>query len=236
MEPLNTEIYRGIDINTHIDYDSCDFMYDDLKLGYNGLIVRHGGHIYESFGDDAAAKHIERFLDSIPTMSLYKRLPQETRAFMKMEAHRYDNTIKEYWDQCSYGDYIEAMEYASNDSIEQIELLCYACKIDTYMFTVRGYSQGDYAELLLIDDGSLGDFQAAKKQIPDFVEHVLFTGFYGYSVEKTGDSCDGYLEEEEAIQEAKRSIDYYLEQERIKHQEKTKAYIKNHVPILSRNL
>lgn len=56
---------------------------------------------------------------------------------------------------------------------------------------------------------------------------------YCYNVEDV-DSCCGFYEYKGAIEEAKNSIDYHIEQTIKKHINKVKAYIRNHVPEIYR--
>ena len=234
MDTLSTETYRGIGIDLYSDYDSSEFYYSDLKAGYYGLLVRDDGHQYESFGETQATGLIEKSLDCLDTMAIYRRMPPEAREAMKERAHQYEETIAEYWNGCGFRDYINALEYTDLNYLERIEAFCNALKIDCHSFSVHGYSQGDYAELLLIDDETFPDFKAAKKHVPESVEHILFTGFISYTVEETGDGCSGYESEEAAIEDAKECIDSHLEHLRLQKQGQTKAYIQNHVPISSR--
>lgn len=57
----------------------------------------------------------------------------------------------------------------------------------------------------------------------------------GYSIDDgDGDSCCGYYSVEDAMDEAKSSIDYIVEEAKKKHYEQVKTWIKNKVPLLYR--
>lgn len=60
---------------------------------------------------------------------------------------------------------------------------------------------------------------------------------YSYIVEgldEIGDSCWGFYDTDEAIQEAKNVIDSHIEEEQRKREAKTKAYISHNVPLINR--
>ena len=62
---------------------------------------------------------------------------------------------------------------------------------------------------------------------------------YGYKVEESDDSCWGFYGDYNTsgiLQEARDSIDYYVEKKRKSAIEKLKVYIKNHVPFEKREL
>ena len=76
----------------------------------------------------------------------------------------------------------------------------------------------------------------------EIYNNYLNGNVYGYIIErneKSFDSCWGYYgdpEESGLLEDAKSNIDYYITEERRKHQEKTKALIKNHVPLIYREV
>ena len=54
---------------------------------------------------------------------------------------------------------------------------------------------------------------------------------YGYIVDYDGESCWGFYSIDEAIEEAKSTIDYIVKQERKSHFEQLKIWIRNKVPF-----
>jgi len=58
---------------------------------------------------------------------------------------------------------------------------------------------------------------------------------YGYSVDDREESCDGYYGIEEAMDEAKSTIDWIVTEAKKKHCEQLKIWIKNKVPFSVRN-
>lgn len=64
-------------------------------------------------------------------------------------------------------------------------------------------------------------------------DQYLTGDVYGYDIEGL-DSCYGFFGDEgieDAIQQAKDAIDYHVDRENKKKQEKVKAYIEHHVPL-----
>lgn len=229
-ETLETVLYRGHEIEIWSDYESCSFYYDDLESGADGQILfKPETRDSKGFGIDRAETFLEAALGKLSSRTIYNRLPDYAREEVKRKAKDYDETIAQHLDAYGIGDYAELIE---GSEIEILETICGICKIDCYSFSVRGYCQGDYAELLLIDNGELSNFAEGSKQVAKYVEHVFFTGFCGFTA--GNDSCGGYTETKGAIAEGKASIDVMLERERREHEKKTKAYVRNRVPLPSR--
>lgn len=233
--PYNIVPYKGHAIELHNDNDT-EHAYRDLAAGADGLIlVLEGGRDYNSFGYDRAYAYIQEKLSAAPVMDIYLKMPKETQAEMEARAKRYDSTIADYWRDCGVRDYLEALEYSYNErGYERLTTLCAALNIATHEFTVRGYSQGDYAKLLLIDNGEFTDFEAGAKAHEDYVERAFFTGFIGYVVPSINESCWQYSDEKTATEDAKAVIDAHIESEERKREQRTKVFIKHHVPLEKR--
>jgi len=54
---------------------------------------------------------------------------------------------------------------------------------------------------------------------------------YGFIIDEHGESCCGYEEEDDCLEEAKSVVDHIVEKERQTKIEKVKAFIRNHVPL-----
>lgn len=78
----------------------------------------------------------------------------------------------------------------------------------------------------------------AKKNAEAIIETMnqwLSGDVYGYIIDDgEGDSCWGFFGMEDCIEEAKSQVDYMVEQERKKHFEQLKKWIRNKVPLMYR--
>jgi len=72
--------------------------------------------------------------------------------------------------------------------------------------------------------------EIAEAEIKTF-DAYLRGNVYGYIVDEDGDSCWGFYSIEDAIDEAKNTIDYIVKQERKTHFEQLKIWIRNRVPF-----
>ena len=79
-----------------------------------------------------------------------------------------------------------------------------------------------------------GHIYAILEQEVKTYDQFLTGDVYGFSVENTDLAVWGFYGEDEALQEAKNEIDWLIKQEVQKKVQKTKLYIKNHVPIIYR--
>jgi len=65
----------------------------------------------------------------------------------------------------------------------------------------------------------------------EIFDAYLRGNIYGYIIDDDGDSCWGYYSIEDAMEEAKSTIDYIVKQERKSHFEQLKIWIKHRVPF-----
>jgi len=65
----------------------------------------------------------------------------------------------------------------------------------------------------------------------EIFNNYLRGNVYGYIIDYDGDSCWGFYDIEDAIDEAKSTIDYIVKQERKSHFEQLKIWIRNRVPF-----
>ena len=72
--------------------------------------------------------------------------------------------------------------------------------------------------------------EIAEAEVKTF-DAYLRGNIYGYIVDDDGDSCWGYYNIEDAIEDAKNMIDYIVKQERKNHFEQLKIWIRNKVPF-----
>lgn len=123
--------------------------------------------------------------------------------------------------------------------------------VENYLGCTSGYSQGDYAEVLVIACPNwIKHSGIAKEHITESLEYaVKLFGYwawgdvYGYSVEDSEgeliDSCNGYYGDYSAnyggaIEEARHAIDWHVKHLRKKRIDELKTLIKNRVPLYKR--
>lgn len=72
--------------------------------------------------------------------------------------------------------------------------------------------------------------EIAEAEVKTF-DAYLQGNIYGYIIDDDGDSCWGFYSIEDAMEEAKSTIDYIVKQERKSHFEQLKIWIRNRVPF-----
>jgi hypothetical protein len=140
-------------------------------------------------------------------------------------------------------------DLGNSDRLEALADVYKWAGIPALLRSVRGYSQGDYWEVLAV---ATPKFQEACGNDAEYWQNTdnlkgsidLFGDWvtgncYGYAVEdeenETIDSCYGFFGDYDskynALSEAKSFIDYEVEQRRRERIEQLKVYIKNRVPL-----
>lgn len=140
-------------------------------------------------------------------------------------------------------------EYTS-DRLKHLESFWQMAGIPALLKTVRGYSQGDYAEVLAV---ATPEFQKACGNEKDFWDNPeslkpsielfgdwCFGNVYGYTVtDSEGDDTDmsrwgfygDYDNEYGALSEAKSAIDHHIAYTEKQRTESLKSLIRNRVPL-----
>lgn len=223
------EKYKGFTITIESDDDISNMFWEDMRTGADGSIVYVYGNrdMYES-DDDAVLARIQNEFDkkgikkNIEEYCYYHILSEELRDTLKSSYYEVGDGLNEmvnYLDE----DYIE-------DSIDLLLLILQKLHIKHDWYESRGYSQGDYLKVLLVEkDGFMHN--------REYIDACLWGGFISYRIENEQtelDGSSGYVIEEEAINDAKEEIDFYLEKQKEKKQAKLKKLIVNKVPLSKR--
>jgi hypothetical protein len=217
--------YKGHTINIENDDDSSEIFWDDIKNGADGSIFYiYGNRDYNTSDSKTIVERIEKELadkkSDITDYCYYYVLSKEER-----------KEIKEY--NYNYGyEYYSIEEMADIIGTDKEELLMRIMdklhiKYDWY--ESRGYCQGDYLKVLLVEDNRFIHNR-------DYVNACLWGGFVGYEIEGEycDDSCWGFDNGDYAIEEAKSVIDYAIDKQNKKRASKLKELIKNNVDIETR--
>lgn len=126
-------------------------------------------------------------------------------------------------------------------------------KIKHYFTISRGYSKSDYAEILVvptlqfqkesgrdIKDLTEEDLQVTSKLWSDWAWGDVYSFIIEVEEDDFVDSCTGFYgdnhEESGLLENAKQSIDSYLESKKKDKESKLKTLIKNKVPLTKRDL
>jgi hypothetical protein len=157
--------------------------------------------------------------------------------------HSTDLTAGIHWE---VSDAIDSL--SNSDRLEALCSLYNALGIPAVVKTVRGCSQGDYAEVLAVatpefqeacGNGADFDWIASLEASIQLFEDWAFGNVYGYEVLDANsehvDSCWGFFGDYDgeygALSEAKSIVDHRIERERLERIEQIKTWIRNRVPF-----
>ena len=237
MKTLHTEQYKGYIINIVPDDDMSSIYYNDLSENANGdLLVCLKSRDVSGFGYDSAIDYLNNKLKKLSARQIYTRMSQDQKDIIKDNANNgYYNTytgVYDYLESTTYADWTE-----NYTELETLQILCDITKTQYCYYSVRGYCQGDYAEVVYIDNGNFADFYNTAQKQKKYIEACFYGGFISAEIQKDGEHVEwlcGHLEESEAIDEAKSTIDKLYIDDLRKHEQHTKTMIKNRVPLLAR--
>lgn len=199
-------------------------------------------------------------INSVPALSRSQIIANKTEilsmlgyaSFLQMRKDDYfdvDTNPVEY-----INEQIDEYVYGLGDS-ERLDVLCdlyIMAGIPAVLSSVRGYSQGDYAEVLAVatpefqkacGNGSAYDWHASLKASIQLFEDWAFGNVYGYQVlDANGeevDSCWGFFGDYDAIygavHEAQAAINWRIACDKKECIEQIKTWIRNRVPLTHRS-
>ena len=228
METLHTENYKGYTINIVPDDDMSD-----LSENVTGdLLVCLKSRDVSGFGYDSAIEYLNNKLKKLSAKQVYARMNTEIKEYIK-DTIKYSSSytgVYDYLDYTSYADWTD--DYTE---LQVLQILCDITKTQYCHYSVHGYCQSDYAEVVYIDNGNFADFYNTAQKQKEYIEACFYGGFISAEIQKDGEHVEwlcGHLEESEAIDEAKSTIDKLYIDDLRKHEQHTKTMIKNRVPIL----
>lgn len=247
---VKTEKYNGFKIKIYVDEDAQN-PFEDFD-GEPPIAVYYDGRITEystQYGN----------VSEVPELT-HKQIMDNKADILEMTETTSLLELARDGGQYSYKA-VECINYAIQQFIEgeytskRLELLKKAydwAEIPCYLGTTRGYSQGDYAEALVVGTNQWleatgvteENIQKQLKYAVKLFGYWSWGDVFGYVVEKVEKtdsvvgSCWGFygddLEESGLLESARSAIDYHIQSELKEKLSQTKTYIINKVPLIYR--
>ncbi len=248
---IETINYRGIDIDVVSDIDAPN-PFLDWDCNPDLIVVSPGGSSNRTqcsiYGDtsfdrlpDLTEEQIVSALRNPDTATALKEYDRTTDSML--------TKALEHW--VAYGPDAEEVNNTLQNAYEELHP---ALKLDLLSLvltmqgivnlntSVQGFSQSDYAEVLVVATKEWCDRVGVEVEKPadlqpyaDLYQQWAYGEVYGYVIDELDDSCFGFFgdydKDSYMLDQAKEIIDYHLklrEESRIK---KLKEMIRNHVPL-----
>jgi DNA-binding transcriptional MerR regulator len=257
------ETYRGHTIKIVADPDPTN-PYEDTEGLYPMIVEsgrRNGGRkVYEDLDGEIIDQLRKMPLDQLRTLAdqLDGGSDAVTDAEETEAAHRQEGDDQEERDgniAAYLRDNLEELvnDAEGNDRLEMLESACKVMGWPCLNTCSTGYSQGDYADVLVAWTPEWGKRYGVKKEqaekdgmkelkqnVKTWAAWAWGGGAMGYQVEGTActDSCYGYLEAEPypaektyVLAEARAAVDAGIKRATMEHGQRIKGWIRGHAPL-----
>lgn len=242
MDSYYNENYKGYEINIVID--DCP---PNPFIDFDGEppIAYTSDRSIETFGED---------IDTVPYFDrseFFRALPTILEITSKSSIYDLVRTVRQHSTDILAGIHWELTDAVDNlNDSDRLEALCdlyNAIGIPAVCKAVRGYSQGDYAEVLAVATpefqetcGNVADWHKTLEGSIKLFQDWAFGNVWGYEVtapDGETESCRGFYGDYDdvALPEARSMVDVMIQHDRKDHIERLKAWIKNHVPLSHRS-
>jgi len=243
---METIEYRGYSIEIHRDeYPANPFEEWDCEPP---MVVLYGRYEKSEYWLELTAPTLteEQIKGSLPAIKGALGITGGLLAFCTDYAYSYRGNYANATDlfNDAIGEYVT--QQSDCDKMETLADLYNAIGVPALCTSVQGYSQGDYAELLIVCTPEYQKRIGTKltleslRATADLYAAWAYGDVYGYQVPSIDESCWGFYgpdhKDSGLLEYAQNAIDCHIERTRRARIEQIKVWIKNRVPLQYRRV